>query len=98
MISIATASEDNLDPQERFREYLATQGMRLTRERAIIVDEVLASQEVFDADQLVAKLSQRPEGHRVSRSTVFRTISQLVGAGLLRPEAGPRETERYKPI
>ena len=40
-----------VSPAERFREYLATQGMRLTRERAIIVDEVFASHEHFDAEQ-----------------------------------------------
>ena len=74
----------NCSPRERFLRYLEAQGRRLTRERAIIVDVVFASCEPFDPEQLVAKLAQRTEGNRVSRSTVYRALTDLEKAGLLR--------------
>jgi Fur family ferric uptake transcriptional regulator len=45
---------------------------------------VFASHQHFDADQLVERLTRRHDGRRVSRSTVYRALSQLVDAGLLR--------------
>jgi len=85
-----------VSPPDRFREYLATQGMRLTRERSIIVDEVFASHEHFDAEQLVVRLSQRTDGNRVSRSTVYRALQELEKAGLLRKVARSNDREIYE--
>ena len=49
-------------PVEKFREYLATQGKRLTQERETIVREIFAEHEHFDSDQIVARLTQpRPQ-------------------------------------
>lgn len=85
-----------MSPSDRFREYLATQGKRLTRERSITVDEVFASHEHFEADQLVARLSQRTDGSRVSRSTVYRTLTEMENAGLLRKVARSNDREIYE--
>ncbi len=85
-----------VSPENKFREYLMTQGKRLTTERETIVREVFASHEHFDADQLVSRLSQRTDGKRVSRSTVYRTLTQLVEAGLLRAVARPNDREVYE--
>ena len=74
-------------PAEKFQEFLATKGKRLTQERAIIVDEVFAGHEHFDADQLVDRLSSPRNGRRVSRSTIYRTLSSLEEAGLIRKVA-----------
>ena len=95
MSDLAAIAVD-VSPSERFREYLATQGMRLTRERAIIVDEVFASHEHFDAEQLVARLVQRTDGSRVSRSTVYRALAELEKAGLLRKVARTNDREIYE--
>jgi len=85
-----------VSPVEKFREYLATRGKRLTHERAIIVDEVFASHEHFEADELVARLATGKNGRRVSRATVYRTLNQLVEAGLLRKVARPNDREVYE--
>ena len=85
-----------VSPEDKFREYLMTQGKRLTTERGTIVREVFSSHEHFDADQLVSRLSQRTDGKRVSRSTVYRTLTQLVEAGLLRTVARPNDREVYE--
>src|SRR5260221_2754590 len=85
-----------VSPADKFREYLATRGMRLTRERETIVDEVFASHEHFDTDQLVSRLSNRTDGTRVSRATVYRTLDDMVLAGLLRKVARSQNREVYE--
>lgn len=91
-----SVQETAVSPADRFREYLATQGMRLTQERATIVEEVFSSHEHFDADQLVTRLSHRKDGKRVSRSTVYRALTWLEGAGLLRKVARNNDRDVYE--
>lgn len=83
-------------PKEKFREYLATRNQRLTPEREIIVDEVFSNHEHFDADQLVARLSQRGLKKRVSRSTIYRALQSMDEAGLLRKVARPNGSEIWE--
>jgi Fur family ferric uptake transcriptional regulator len=85
-----------VSPSDKFREYLATRGMRLTRERETIVEEVFASHEHFDTDQLVTRLTSRTDGTRVSRATVYRTLDDMVLAGLLRKVARSNNREVYE--
>ncbi|MCA9076638.1 MAG: transcriptional repressor [Planctomycetaceae bacterium] len=86
----------SVSPMEKFQEYLVTRGKRMTRERTIIVEEVFADHEHFDADQLISRVSQRQDTRRVSRSTVYRTLEQLVEAGLLRSVARQDGREVYE--
>ena len=86
----------SVSPAEKYREYLATKRLRMTRERSIIVDEVFSSHEHFDADQLVQRLAQRSDGRRVSRSTVYRSLNQLEEAGLIRKVARQDNRELYE--
>ena len=72
-----------LTPAERFAEFLQTRGKRITRQRRVIVDHVASRLEHFDADQLLAELRKTPEGARASRPTVYRTLAEMVDAGLL---------------
>ncbi|MFQ5732952.1 MAG: Fur family transcriptional regulator [Planctomycetaceae bacterium] len=76
-----------VSPAAKFREYLSTRSQRLTREKSIIVDEIFSSHEHFDAEQLIERLTSRTDGSRVSRSTVYRTLSDLEKAGLIRKVA-----------
>lgn len=69
-------------PLDKFREYLDVRGLKCTGERMRIVEHVFEKHNHFDADQLVASMKDR--GLAVSRSTVYRTLSLLVEAGLLR--------------
>ncbi|MBX3442698.1 MAG: transcriptional repressor [Planctomyces sp.] len=78
----ATAS-----PVEKCREFLATRGFRMTRERSILVEEVFSDHEHFDADQLIQRLAHRTDGRRVSKSTIYRALSLLEEAGMLRKVA-----------
>jgi len=73
-----------LTPQERFAEFMQARGKRITRQRQMILDHVTARHEHFDAEQLVADLQKTPEGGRASRPTVYRTLGEMVEAGLLK--------------
>ena len=73
-----------LTPQERFAEFLQTRGKRITRQRQMIVEHVSSHHEHFDAEQLLADLRKTPEGARASRPTVYRTLTEMVDAGLLK--------------
>jgi Fur family ferric uptake transcriptional regulator len=69
-------------PVDKFREFLAIRGEKLTEPRRILVRHIFDSHKHFDADELVADL--HGADRRVSRSTVYRTLRLLVEAGLLR--------------
>ncbi len=71
-------------PQERFAEFLQSKGKRITQQRRILVDHVFERHDHFDAEELIINLSQQTEGDKVSRPTVYRTLNELVDAGLLR--------------
>lgn len=85
-----------VSPEEKFREYLATKGQRMTRERAIFVEEVFASHEHFDAEQLIQRIAARKDPRRISRSTIYRTLSQLEESGLIRKVARQNEKDVYE--
>ncbi|MBM4012077.1 MAG: transcriptional repressor [Planctomycetes bacterium] len=72
-----------LSPAERFAEFLRTRGKRITKQRRAIVDHVAGRHEHFDAEQLLADLRTTRAGAVASRPTVYRTLSEMVDAGLL---------------
>lgn len=74
----------SLSPQERFEEYLQSRSKRITQQRRTLVDFIFSRHDHFDADELIASLGDRNEGERISRPTVYRTLNELVEAGLLR--------------
>jgi Fur family ferric uptake transcriptional regulator len=71
-------------PVEKFREYLASRPnpQRFTEQQKDLVEHVFARHSHFDADQLVKDLEDA--GLNVSRATVYRTLTKLVDAGMLR--------------
>ena len=73
-----------LTPRERFAEFLQARGKRITKQRQAIVDHVASHHEHFDADKLLADLRRTPAGARASKPTVYRTLAEMVEAGLLR--------------
>jgi len=73
-----------LSPQDRFDEFLQSRGMRNTKQRRQIVEFVFSHHEHFDADTLIERMSSKSDPGRVSRPTVYRTLQELVEAGLLR--------------
>jgi Fur family ferric uptake transcriptional regulator len=73
-----------LSPLERFEEYLQSRGKRITQQRRTLVRQITQRHEHFDADQLILDLNRNAAGRKVSRPTVYRTLSEMVDAGILR--------------
>ena len=78
-------------PEDKFREYLASRGrpQRFTGQQRDLVRYIFSQHNHFDADQLIDDVKKA--ALQVSRATVYRTLTKLVDAGLLRRlEIGPR--------
>ena len=78
-------------PEDKFREYLASRPrpQRYTGQQRDMVRFIFSQHHHFDADQLIDDMKKA--GLPVSRATVYRTLTKLVDAGLLRKlELGPR--------
>ena len=67
---------------QRFEAWLRTRSLKLTRPRRRILDRAFATHEHFSAEELHGWLAAE-EGDRVSRATVYRTLSLLSEAGFL---------------
>jgi len=70
--------------QERFSQFLQSRGKRVTSQRRIILEQVFSHHDHFDADELMDHLRDLIAQNKVSRPTVYRTLADLVEAGLLR--------------
>ena len=77
----------NLSPVERFAQFLESQGKRLTRQRRLIVEQVFSHHDHFDADELMQHLQPLLAQRKLSRPTIYRTLGELVEAGMLRAMA-----------
>jgi Fur family ferric uptake transcriptional regulator len=65
-----------------FRRYLHGAKLKFTPERAMILDAVLRKEGLFEPEGLIEDL--KGLGHRVSRATIYRTLSHLQDAGILK--------------
>jgi Fur family ferric uptake transcriptional regulator len=75
----------SLSPRERFEEYLQSRGKRITQQRRALVGFIFERHDHFDADELIDSLNRRSDSdEKISRPTVYRTLNELVEAGLLR--------------
>ena len=81
---------------ERFAEYLASNQLKMTRERRLILEQVLSARGHFDVDHLL--MLMRRAGRNVSRATLYRTLARLVESGLVhKVEMGDGQA-RYEPM
>lgn len=64
-----------------FRRFLKSHNLKFTQERALILDHVLSSDGVFEADQLLREMQDAEAG--VSKATIYRTLKHLVEADIL---------------
>jgi Fur family ferric uptake transcriptional regulator len=85
------AVEVSQSPENKFREYLSSRPrpQRYTEQQRDMVRFIFSQHNHFDADHLIDDMKRA--GFQVSRATVYRTLTKLVDAGLLRRlEVGPR--------
>ena len=82
----STSSQTLAPPYEPvcdFRRYLHGEKLKFTPEPAMMLDAVCARDELFEARSSWWTISSGL-GYRVSRATVYRTLSHLQDAGILR--------------
>lgn len=68
--------------RERLDAFIDRKGLRRTTQRGVIADEVFSNDEHFTAEDLYERIRRKDPG--ISRATVYRTLSLLVEADLLR--------------
>jgi Fur family ferric uptake transcriptional regulator len=71
-----------LSKEDLFKEYLDSKKLKFTAERQAILDRVFANYKHFEADELLVDLRQNKL--KISKATIYRTLSLLVKCGLLR--------------
>ncbi len=74
----------SVSPVDRFAQFLHQRGKRVTPQRRLIVEQIFSHHDHFDADELLDHLRELIAQRKVSRPTVYRTLGELVEAGLLR--------------
>jgi Fur family ferric uptake transcriptional regulator len=64
-----------------FRRKLKSEGLKYTPERAHVLDAIVRTEGLFEAEALQGELKRA--GFRVSKATVYRTIRLLQDAGII---------------
>jgi Fur family ferric uptake transcriptional regulator len=88
-VSSAIAEE-----RAQFGEFLKRKGLKTTRERAALFDEIFSTHRHFDAEDLVLRMRER--GKKISRATVYRTLELLHECGLVGRVRLNEEKYRYE--
>ena len=90
-----------LNSQENFEivrkaltEFLVQNGQRKTPERYAILEEIYASDDHFDVDEVHFKM--RSKNFRVSRATIYNNLDLLIDAKLIRKHQFDNNTARYE--
>jgi Fur family ferric uptake transcriptional regulator len=82
--------------QKLFVQFLRDNNLKVTKERLMLVEELLTSEGHLDADSLLFQIRQR--GKKASRATVYRTLELMVQAGLARKSRLGREHYVYEKV
>jgi Fur family ferric uptake transcriptional regulator len=81
---------------EHFQQFLAERKLRMTKERETLVREILRAPRHFEAEQLIRRL--RWSRRRVSRATVYRTLSLLESSGILKRSTFGGDRSYYEAV
>ncbi|RKU38316.1 transcriptional repressor [Candidatus Poribacteria bacterium] len=84
------------DSIKQFKDYLDSCGLRLTRKRQEILEQVYAYDGHFQAEDLLVQM--RRNGYLASRPTIYRTLPLLVKSGLLTEFIDAQKNTRYESI
>jgi Fur family ferric uptake transcriptional regulator len=83
-----------IDEKKQFTEFLRRKGLKTTKERTTLLDEIFSTHRHFDADDLVERM--RAKGKKISRATVYRTLELLFACGLVGRVRLNEEKYRYE--
>ncbi len=79
---------------DSFRLLLEKKGLKFTRERRELIQEILRLKTHFDADGLHELLKSK--GSQISRDTVYRTIPLLLECGVIQKSVGDGRREYFE--
>ncbi len=82
--------------QKRFDRYLTESGLKSSHGRRKVFDKVMRSHGHFTAEDLVKTLAHKK--HNVSRATIYRSIKELLEAGLIRKTAFGEKHDHYEHV
>lgn len=80
---------------ERFRRYLRDRRLPITRQRVLVAEVLLASEDHPSVEQLRRRLVER--GEHVGMATLYRTVDALVKSGLVRERDFGEGFKRFEP-
>lgn len=81
---------------ERFRRHLRDHHLPVTRQRDLIAQTVLTSDEHLSVETIQRQLKE--QGERVGTATIYRTLDVLVRSGLVRAHDFGEGFKRYEPM
>jgi Fur family ferric uptake transcriptional regulator len=84
----------NIEERRLFSEFLKRRGLKTTRERTALFDEIFSTHRHFDADDLVMRMRQHEK--KISRATIYRTLELLHECGLVGRVRLNEEKYRYE--
>jgi len=82
------------DEKALFADFLKKKGLKTTRERTALFEEIFSTHRHFDADDLVMRM--REKGMKISRATVYRTLELLTECNLVGRVRLNEEKYRYE--
>lgn len=89
------SADHRVTAKQKFMDFLARKGLRITSQRQAIVDTAFDTEEHFTAEQLLEWSRQRDKS--VSRATVYRTLPLLTESGLVREVDFGKDYKFYDP-
>lgn len=89
-------AQDIAAAEEQFRAYLHERGLKYTPERRMLLLEVLATPQHFEAEQLL--IAMRQSGKRVAKATIYRTLPLLADCGIIKQVQFGDKLARYEHI
>src|SRR3954467_3535649 len=81
---------------ERFRRHLREHRQPITRQRELVAQVALLSEDHLSVEAIRRELKQR--GEQVGVATVYRTLDLLVQSGLVRSQEFGEGFKRYEPM
>jgi Fur family ferric uptake transcriptional regulator len=84
----------NATARDTLSRYLRDKKFRVTRERQLLLDEIMRIDRHFDADELYTLLKKK--GLKASRATVYNNLDLLVDSGLIRKYTFGENRARYE--
>ena len=84
---------DNSSARDILKNFLVEKKLRPTRERLLLLDEIMKMTGHFDADQVYANLGKK--SLKASRATVYNTLDLLVSCGLISNNSSRRPRIRF---